>query len=108
MSQSTKMSASNMTLLDCIRNNQSTRSTPCVLITSPEAVTERLFLGDLENASNRAAMFLEQQLPKDSKTFFYMGPSDMRYFIWVLAAMKTERCASVTSIPKLTQADKFR
>ncbi|KAK7703273.1 putative NRPS-like protein biosynthetic cluster [Diaporthe eres] len=95
MSRSTKISTLNMTLVDCIRNSQSTRSTPCVLITSPEAVTEQIFLGDLENASNRAAMFLEQQLPKDSTTFFYMGPSDMRYFVWVLAAMKTERCASV-------------
>ncbi|KAG6354291.1 hypothetical protein INS49_004896 [Diaporthe citri] len=78
------MSTSNMTLIDCIRNSQSTRNTPCVLITSPDAVTERIFLGDLENASNRAAAFLEQQLPKDSTTFFYMGPSDMRYFIWVM------------------------
>lgn len=95
MSQSTKISTSNMTLVDCIRNSQSTRDTPCVLITSPEAVTERIFLGDLENASNRAAMFLEQQVPKDCTTFYYMGPSDMRYFIWVLAAMKTKKCASV-------------
>ena len=95
MPQSTKMSTSNMTLVDLIRNSKSTRCTPCVLITSPEAVTERIFLGDLENASNRAAIFLEQQLPKDNTSFFYMGPSDIRYFIWVLAAMKTERCASV-------------
>lgn len=94
MSHSTKISMSNMTLVDCIRRSQSTRHTPCVLITSPEAVTERIFLGDLENASNRAATFLEQQLSKDSTTFYYMGPSDMRYFIWVLAAMKTEKCAS--------------
>ncbi|KAI7780792.1 hypothetical protein LA080_015583 [Diaporthe eres] len=49
-----------------------------------QAVTEQIFLGDLENASNRAAAFLKQQLPKDSTTFFYMGPSDMRYFIWVM------------------------
>ncbi|POS70024.1 L-aminoadipate-semialdehyde dehydrogenase [Diaporthe helianthi] len=78
------MSASKMTLAEYIRSNQSSRSTPCVLVTSPEAVTERLFLSDLENASNRAATFLEQQLPKDSTAFFYMGPSDMRYFIWVM------------------------
>lgn len=88
------MSTANVTLTDYIRDSQSTRSTPCVLITSPESVTEQIFLNDLENASNRAASFLEQEIPKDHTTFFYMGPSDMRYFIWVLAAMKTERCVS--------------
>lgn len=82
----------NTLLTDLIRDGQALRSTPCVLITSPDAVEEEFFLGDLENVSNRAAQFLEQELPKDQTTFFYMGPSDIRYFIFVLAAMKTGRC----------------
>ncbi|CAG8955641.1 hypothetical protein HYFRA_00009595 [Hymenoscyphus fraxineus] len=84
-------------LTDLIRNGQTTRSSPCVLIASPKSVTEEIFLSDLENASNRAAEFLGKELPIDQKTFFYMGPSDMRYFIWVLAAMKTEKCVMFPS-----------
>lgn len=84
--------STNTILTELILDQQSSRSTPCVLIASPEAVTERIFASDLENASNRAASFLERELPQDETTFFYMGPSDMRYFTWVLAAMKTERC----------------
>lgn len=84
--------STNTVLTDLLRKQQSSRAAPCVLITSPEAVTEQISASDLENASNRAASFLEQELREDDTTFFYMGPSDMRYFIWVLAAMKTERC----------------
>lgn len=81
-------------LTDLILAQKSTRTTPIALITSPEAVTDRITLSDLENASNRAASFLEAHLPpqNEAATFFYMGPSDIRYFIWILAAMKTERC----------------
>ncbi|CAN8099729.1 unnamed protein product [Discula destructiva] len=91
------MSTTSTILTNLIREQQTTRSTPCVRIASPASVTEELYLGDLENASNRAASFLEKELPTDQTIFFYMGPSDMRYFIWVLAAMKTEKCVMFPS-----------
>ncbi|KAI1354717.1 hypothetical protein F5Y01DRAFT_272502 [Xylaria sp. FL0043] len=46
---------------------------------------------DLDNASSRAAWFIDQNL-KDQDKFLYMGPNDVRYLIWVLAAMKTHKC----------------
>lgn len=89
----------NLLLTDLLRGGQSSRSTPCVRVTSPDAVVEEFFLGDIDNASDRAAQFLDQELPEDQPTFFYMGPSDLRYFIFVVAAMKTGRCARETHLP---------
>ncbi|KAI5917478.1 hypothetical protein F4810DRAFT_717670 [Camillea tinctor] len=51
---------------------------------------QHLTFKDIENVSNRAAWFLAQNLQSDK--FFYMGPNDIRYFVWVLGAMKTSKC----------------
>lgn len=53
---------------------------------------------DLDNASNRAAWFIDCNL-KDEEKFLYMGPSDIRYLIWTLAAMKTRKCVSDHHLP---------
>ncbi|KAH7304017.1 hypothetical protein B0I35DRAFT_153685 [Stachybotrys elegans] len=63
---------------------------PYAVIVSPDGQLESFGFADLENASNRAAWFLEENC-KDGM-FFYMGPSDLRYMVWVLAAMKTGKC----------------
>jgi acyl-CoA synthetase (AMP-forming)/AMP-acid ligase II len=49
-------------------------------------------LRDLDNLSNKAAWFLDKNIQEEK--FLYMGPSDIRYLIWVLAAMKTRKCVS--------------
>jgi acyl-coenzyme A synthetase/AMP-(fatty) acid ligase len=53
----------------------------------------------LANAVNRVAWWLEEHVnepKKDNYAFAYFGPNDLRYIIFVLAAMKTERKASDT------------
>ncbi|KAI1427782.1 hypothetical protein F5Y12DRAFT_118284 [Xylaria sp. FL1777] len=52
---------------------------------------QHLTFHDLDNASSRAAWFIDQNLKGQDK-FLYMGPNDIRYLIWVLAAMKTRKC----------------
>ncbi|KAI1298346.1 hypothetical protein F5Y03DRAFT_269448 [Xylaria venustula] len=52
---------------------------------------QHLTFHDLDNASSRAAWFIDQNV-KDQDKFLYMGPNDIRYLIWVLAAMKTGKC----------------
>ncbi|KAI1816876.1 hypothetical protein GGS20DRAFT_575231 [Poronia punctata] len=51
---------------------------------------QHLTLRGLEVASNKAAWFLDENVQEEK--FFYMGPSDIRYVVWVLAAMKTRKC----------------
>lgn len=51
----------------------------------------------LANAVNRAAWWLDLELPKtmDKKEpYAYIGPNDLRYYILFLASMKTERQVS--------------
>ncbi|TGJ81947.1 hypothetical protein E0Z10_g6815 [Xylaria hypoxylon] len=52
---------------------------------------QHLTFHDLDNASNKAAWFIDQNLKGQDK-FLYMGSNDIRYLIWVLAAMKTGKC----------------
>jgi len=54
--------------------------------------SRNLTFRDLENLSNKAAWFLDKNIQEEK--FLYMGPSDIRYLIWVLAAMKTRKCVS--------------
>ncbi|KAI0400282.1 hypothetical protein F4802DRAFT_502869 [Xylaria palmicola] len=65
---------------------------PLVSVVSPDGGLEHVSFEDLHNASNRAARFLHHNLGKDEERFFYMGPSDIRYLIWILGAMKLGRC----------------
>lgn len=70
------------------------RVKPFATVVSPDGQLEHISFFDLENASNRAAWFLDQNCA-DNDVFFYMGPSDIRYLIWTLAAMKTGKCVSM-------------
>lgn len=47
---------------------------------------------DLGNSSNRAAWFLAEKVADEN--VFYMEPNDIRYLIWVIAAIKTGKCVS--------------
>lgn len=50
--------------------------------------------GHLANAVNRAAWWLEAEITQDeekNRPVAYLGPNDLRYFILVLATMKTGR-----------------
>lgn len=67
---------------------------PYFVFANAEGITEELTFTDIDNASDRAAWFLTKNLAEDEKKFFYMGRMDIRYFIWVLAAMKTGKCVS--------------
>ncbi|RYO89870.1 hypothetical protein DL766_010401 [Monosporascus sp. MC13-8B] len=69
---------------------------PYATVVNVNGQCQDVTFSDLENASNRAAWFLDQNCPDD--TFIYMGPSDLRYIIWVLAAMKTGKCAVYPSL----------
>ncbi|KAI1741725.1 hypothetical protein F4680DRAFT_414841 [Xylaria scruposa] len=68
------------------------RTRPLVSVVTPDGGLEHLSVEDLYNASNRAAWFLHHNLEKDDERFFYMGPNDIRYLIWVLGAMKVGKC----------------
>jgi acyl-coenzyme A synthetase/AMP-(fatty) acid ligase len=67
---------------------------PYAKVVSVDGKIQDVTFADLENASNRAAKFLEQNCPED--IFVYMGPSDLRYVIWVLGAMKTGKCVNMS------------
>ena len=68
---------------------------PYVKVVNVNGQVQDVTFADLENASNRAAQFLEQNCPYD--TFAYMGPSDLRYMIWAIGAMKSGKCVSTSS-----------
>ncbi|KAI1633994.1 hypothetical protein F4809DRAFT_652207 [Biscogniauxia mediterranea] len=70
---------------------QLSRTRPFATIVSVDGTCQDLSYAQLENVTNRAAWFLDRYLPQDEKVF-YMGPNDIRYLIWVLAAMKTGKC----------------
>ncbi|KAI0872127.1 hypothetical protein GGS24DRAFT_491690 [Hypoxylon argillaceum] len=68
------------------------RTRPFVSVVSPDGGLEHLSVDDVYNASNRAAWFLHRHLARDEEKFFYMGPNDIRYVIWILGAMKSGKC----------------
>ncbi|KAJ8128356.1 hypothetical protein O1611_g5279 [Lasiodiplodia mahajangana] len=69
-----------------------TRTRPFASVVAPDGGLEHISIDDVHNASNRAAWFLHRNLVKDGEKFFYMGPNDIRYLIWVLGAMKSGKC----------------
>ncbi|CAG9950654.1 unnamed protein product [Clonostachys rosea f. rosea IK726] len=77
---------------------------PYAKVVSVDGKIQDVTFADLENASNRAAKFLEQNCPED--IFVYMGPSDLRYVIWVLGAMKTGKCALYPSLANPVPANR--
>lgn len=78
-------------LLPNVVRSRVSRAQPFTIVASPDGQLENISFSTVENASNRAAWFLDQHCAED-EVFFYMGPSDMRYLAWVLAAMKTGKC----------------
>ncbi|KAI0598280.1 hypothetical protein F4775DRAFT_556107 [Biscogniauxia sp. FL1348] len=70
---------------------QLSRTRPFATIVSVDGACQDLSYADLENVTNRAAWFLDKHLPQE-ENILYMGPNDIRYLIWVLAAMKTGKC----------------
>ncbi|KAI1504530.1 hypothetical protein F5X99DRAFT_371308 [Biscogniauxia marginata] len=70
---------------------QLSRTRPFATIVSVDGKCQDLSFAELDNVTNRAAWFLDEHLQQDEKVL-YMGPSDIRYLIWVLAAMKTGKC----------------
>lgn len=81
-------------LLPNIVKQRISQPEPFLVFATPEGELEELTFADIDNASNRAAWFLTKNLAQDEEKFYYMGRMDIRYFIWVLAAMKTGKCVS--------------
>jgi acyl-coenzyme A synthetase/AMP-(fatty) acid ligase len=75
----------------------SARAKPYARVVSPDGTLEDITFANLDNASNRAAWFLDRMLDKDEETVYYMGRSDIRYVVWVLAAMKAGKCVRIPS-----------
>ncbi|KAI0908240.1 hypothetical protein F4823DRAFT_599854 [Ustulina deusta] len=69
------------------------RTKPFVSVVTPDGGLDHISIEDLHNASNRAAWILHRSLERDEERFLYMGPSDIRYLVWILGAMKSGKCA---------------
>ncbi|KAI1488349.1 hypothetical protein F5X96DRAFT_646066 [Biscogniauxia mediterranea] len=82
-------------LVPNILRRQQHRSKPYATIISTEGVQRHIKYSDIENASNRASWFLAEKVADDK--VFYMGSNDIRYLIWIIAAMKTGKCVLLPS-----------
>ncbi|KAI0425723.1 hypothetical protein F5Y09DRAFT_320969 [Xylaria sp. FL1042] len=78
-------------LIPNVVNQLSAQKRRYATIVNGDGDYRHLTFHDLDNASSRAAWFIDQNLKGQDK-FLYMGPNDIRYLIWVLAAMKTHKC----------------
>ncbi|ROW05088.1 hypothetical protein VSDG_00583 [Cytospora chrysosperma] len=94
-------------LLPNIVKQRISQPEPFLVFATPEGELEELTFADIDNASNRAAWFLTKNLAQDEEKFYYMGRMDIRYFIWVLAAMKTGKCVVVPSPSNTVQANQL-
>lgn len=81
-------------LLPNFIKQKAAQTTPFFVLASPERVVDQFTYADIDNLTNRAAWFLRNTLGEDEEKFFYMGRTDLRYFIWVIAAMKAGKCVS--------------
>ncbi|KAI0479449.1 hypothetical protein GGR56DRAFT_378745 [Xylariaceae sp. FL0804] len=71
-----------------IKRRQRDQARPYAVVLSSNGARQQVDFEDLENCSNRAAWLLDS-LP--GCQVLYMGPSDVRYAIWLIAAIKTGR-----------------
>ncbi|KAI0154744.1 hypothetical protein GGR52DRAFT_256864 [Hypoxylon sp. FL1284] len=71
---------------------------PLIKISHPERDPVEITFAILDNAVNRAAWFLTNNLAEDEETFIWMSKSDVRYIIWAIAAMKTGKVAVFPSL----------
>lgn len=79
-----------------IKRERLNQTEPFFMVVSPEGVVLELSYADVDNAANRAAWFLSNNLAQDEEKVFYMGRMDLRYYIWALGAMKAGKCVSPT------------
>ncbi|ROV99471.1 hypothetical protein VMCG_06316 [Cytospora schulzeri] len=94
-------------LLPNIIKQRISQPEPFFVFATPEGETEELTFADIDNASNRAAWFLSKNLTEDEEKFYYMGRMDIRYFIWVLAAMKSGKCVVMPSPSNTVNANQL-
>ncbi|KAL7625710.1 hypothetical protein AAE478_004932 [Parahypoxylon ruwenzoriense] len=78
---------------------------PLVIISHPEREPIEVTFAVLDNAVNRAAWFITENLPEDEETFIWMSQSDARYVIWALAAMKTGKVVVFPSLSNRVSAN---
>ncbi|KAI1772877.1 acetyl-CoA synthetase-like protein [Hypoxylon cercidicola] len=71
---------------------------PLMKISHPDHDPVEVTFAVLDNAVNRAAWFLVENLAEDEETFIWMSQSDVRYIIWAIAAMKTGKVAMFPSL----------
>ncbi|KAI6085965.1 acetyl-CoA synthetase-like protein [Hypoxylon rubiginosum] len=71
---------------------------PLIKISHPDREPLEVTFAVLDNAVNRAAWFLSENLSQDEQTFIWMSQSDVRYIIWAIAAMKTGKVAVFPSL----------
>ncbi|KAI5867331.1 acetyl-CoA synthetase-like protein [Durotheca rogersii] len=89
---------------DIVRRRIS-QTRPLIIISHPNREPIRVTYAVLDNAVNRAAWFLEQNLSADEETFIWMSQSDVRYLIWALAAMKTGKAVVFPSLSNRVPAN---
>ena len=84
------MFATTEKLVPNVIRQQQHRVRPYASIVGLDGIVQSISFFTLENASNSAAWFLAEKVKDDE--LYYMGPNDIRYLIWVIAAMKTGKC----------------
>lgn len=79
-------------LPNAIRRRQRRARPYAVVVGTEKSGRQNVSFSDLENSSNRAAWLLAERVAGEK--VLYMGPNDIRYLIWVIAAAKTGKCVS--------------
>ncbi|KAI1104879.1 acetyl-CoA synthetase-like protein [Jackrogersella minutella] len=78
---------------------------PLIKISHPDRDSIDVTFAVLDNAVNRAAWFLTENLAPDEETFIWMSQSDVRYIIWAIAAMKTGKVVVFPSLSNRVSAN---
>lgn len=79
-------------LPNLIRRERLHLQPPFLTLVGPDGILAAYTYADLDNFANRAAWFLQRHLEHDEARFYYMGRLDVRYYVWLLAAMKMGKC----------------
>ncbi|KAI0380733.1 acetyl-CoA synthetase-like protein [Hypomontagnella monticulosa] len=78
---------------------------PLIKISHPERDPIEITFALLDNAVNRVAWFLTENLGLDEETFIWMSQSDVRYIIFAIAAMKTGKVVVFPSLSNRVPAN---
>ncbi|KAI1816296.1 hypothetical protein GGS20DRAFT_248978 [Poronia punctata] len=89
-------------LIPNVIRRRSNRPRPYATVVGVNGVVGVVSFADLENWSNRAARFLDT-VPDDK--VLYMGANDVRYVVWIIAAMKTGKCVLFPSLANQVAAN---